>query len=201
MLHINFITDYVCPYCLVAREALHQAMAETGIAAQIITLPFELTKAPAPRVDTCHDEKRKARWHVLDEPCRQLKLPMKLPPMVCPRPYTRLAFEGWLFACDQGRGDDWSERMYRAYFLEEKDIGDIAVLAAEADALGLDASALTEALTGGRYTQPLRDLEERVREMYHPEHVPTLIVNGTEVPLHHYTREEMATLLRRAAEE
>ena len=33
MLHINFITDYVCPYCLVAREALHQAMAETGIAA------------------------------------------------------------------------------------------------------------------------------------------------------------------------
>ena len=37
MLHINFITDYVCPYCLVAREALHQAMAETGIAAQIIT--------------------------------------------------------------------------------------------------------------------------------------------------------------------
>ena len=75
------------------------------------------------------------------------------------------------------------------------------MLAAEADALGLDASALTEALTGGRYTQALRDLEERVREMYHPEHVPTLIVNGTETPIHHYTREEMVTLLRRAAEE
>ena len=39
MLHITFITDFVCPYCLVAREALHQAMKETGIAADITTLP------------------------------------------------------------------------------------------------------------------------------------------------------------------
>ena len=200
MLHITFITDYVCPYCLVAREALHQAMAETGIAAQITILPFELTREPSPRVDTCHDEKRKARWHVLDEPCRELSLPMKLPPMVCPRPYTRLAFEGWLYACDQGRGDDWSERMYRAYFLEEKDIGNMAVLAAEARALGLDAAALTRALADGRYTQALRDLEERVLAMYHPEHVPTIYINNVETPRHRYTRAEMVTLLRRAAE-
>ena len=200
MLHITFITDYVCPYCLVAREALHQAMAETGIAAHITTLPFELTREPDPRVDTCHDEKRKARWHVLDESCRQLRLPMKLPPMVCPRPYTRLAVESWLYACDQGRGDDWSERMYRAYFLEEKDIGDVNVLSREAEAVGLDAAALTQALTEGRYTQALHDLEERVRETYHPEHVPTIYINNVETPIHHYTREEMVTLLRRAAE-
>ena len=55
-------------------------------------------------------------------------------------------------------------------------------------------------MADGRYTQALRDLEERVLAMYHPEHVPTLIVNGTETPIHHYTREEMVTLLRRAAE-
>ena len=200
MLHITFITDFVCPYCLVAREALHQAMAETGIAAEITTLPFELTKEPSLRVDTCHDEKRKARWRVLEEPCRELHLPMKLPPMVCPRPYTRLAFESWLYACDQGRGDDWSERMYRAYFLEEKDIGDVNVLSREAEAVGLDAAALTQALTEGRYTQALRDLEERVLTTYHPEHVPTIYINNVETPIHHYTREEMVTLLRRAAE-
>ena len=90
--------------------------------------------------------------------------------------------------------------MYRAYFLEEKDIGDIAVLAAEAQALGLDAAALTEALSEGRYTRALRDLEERVLTTYHPEHVPTIYINNVETPIHHYTREEMVTLLRRAAE-
>ena len=76
----------------------------------------------------------------------------------------------------------------------------MAVLAGEADAAGLDAAALTEALTGGRYTQPLRDLEESVQEMYHPEHVPTIFINNVETPIHRYTREEMVTLLRRAAE-
>ncbi|MDY4139821.1 MAG: DsbA family protein [Eubacteriales bacterium] len=201
MLHITFITDFVCPYCLVAREALHQAMAETGIAAEITTLPFELTKEPAPRVDTCHDEKRKARWHVLDEPCRELGLPMKLPPMVCPRPYTRLAFEAWLHAGTLGLDDEWSERMYRAYFLEEKDIGDIAVLAAEAEALGLDAAELTHKLQTGFYTKTMQEMENTVLRVFHPEHVPTMFINSVETPIRHYTREEMATLLRRAAEE
>ena len=200
MLHITFITDFVCPYCLVAREALHQAMVETGITAEITTLPFELTKEPAPRVDTCHDEQRKARWRVLEEPCRELGLPMKLPPMVCPRPYTRLAFEGWLYAGTQNLDNAWSERMYKAYFLEEKDISDIAVLAKEAEAVGLDAHELTHALQTGLYAQTLQEMEDRVVQVFHPQHVPTILINGTETPLHHYTRDEMAELLRQAAQ-
>ncbi|MGN0777976.1 MAG: DsbA family protein [Aristaeellaceae bacterium] len=200
MLNITFITDYVCPYCLVAREALHQAMEETGITANITTLPFELTREPAPRVDTCHDAQRKARWRVLAEPCRELGLPMKLPPMVCPRPYTRLAFEAWLYASTQHLGDAWSDRMYRAYFLEEKDIGDMAVLAKEAEAVGLDAPALTQALQEGRFTAQLHQLEEQTLAMYHPQHVPTILINGTETPLNHYTRAEMVTLIRQAAQ-
>lgn len=35
-MQILFISDYVCPYCLVAKEALKQALAETGIEAEIV---------------------------------------------------------------------------------------------------------------------------------------------------------------------
>ncbi|MGN1020602.1 MAG: DsbA family protein [Aristaeellaceae bacterium] len=200
MLQITFITDFVCPYCLVAREALRQAMQETGIRAVVTTLPYELTREPAPRVDTCHDEKRRTRWKTLEKSCQELGLPMKLPPNVCPRPYTRLAFEAWLHACTLDLGDDWSERMYRAYFLEEKDIGDIGVLTAEAEAVGLDAADVAHKLRTGFYTKTMQEMENTVLRIFHPDHVPTMFINSVETPIRHYTREEMAELLRRAEE-
>ena len=68
---------------------------------------------------------RREKYQILNTPCAQLGLDMKLPPNIVPRPYTRLAFQGWYYACDHGMGDAYNERMYRAYFIDELDIGDI----------------------------------------------------------------------------
>ena len=57
MLDILFVTDFVCPYCLVAKEALRQSLEELGMEAEITLQPLELTAEPEPRVDTCHDER------------------------------------------------------------------------------------------------------------------------------------------------
>ena len=92
MLDILFVTDFVCPYCLVAKVALEEALRETGTEASIRIQPLELTQEPKQRVDTYHDEERKKRYQILVEPAKALGLDMKLPPAVCPRPYTRLAF-------------------------------------------------------------------------------------------------------------
>ena len=32
---IQFISDYVCPYCLVAKQALKAALAQTGLEAEL----------------------------------------------------------------------------------------------------------------------------------------------------------------------
>ena len=104
MLDILFVTDFVCPYCLVAKVALEEALKETGIEAQIRIQPLELTPESRERVDVCHDEARKKRYQILVEPAKALGLDMKLPPAVCPRPYTRLAFEGMFFAREEEIG-------------------------------------------------------------------------------------------------
>lgn len=52
MLDILFVTDFVCPYCLVAKEALDQSLRELGLEAKISLQPLELTEEPNPRVDT-----------------------------------------------------------------------------------------------------------------------------------------------------
>lgn len=192
---ILFVSDYVCPYCLVAKEALTQALEATGLQAEIRWQPFELTPEPKERVDTWNDLRRRANYKVLEEPCRKLGLPMKLPPRVIPRPYTRLAFEGWFYACDRGKGESYNDAVYRAYFLEERDIGEVSVLADLAGKVGLDPEDFSQTLAKGVYTAAEKEAAAYSRDVLRPSGVPTLYLNGEKVMLHSYTREEMIDLL------
>ena len=193
MLEILFISDYVCPYCLVAKEALKQALQETGVEANITWQPYELTVEP--RVDTYNDASRKKKYKVLVEPCRQLGLDMKLPPNVVPRPYTRLAFEGWYFACDNGKGDAYNDRIYKAYFIDEMDIGDVDVLTGLAEEIGLDGTAFKNALETGVYTEKEKAAVVYAKTELQPKGVPTIYINGEKVTVSEYTKEEMIRIL------
>lgn len=201
MLDILFVTDFVCPYCLVAKEALKEAMEETGIQAQIRIQPMELTEEPKERVDTYHDERRRAGYQVLAEPARRLGLDMKLPPAVIPRPYTRLAFEGWHFAEERGCGEAYSDRMYRAYFIDEMDIGDLEILVQLAGSIGLDLDAFRRALLEGAYSEQERAACAYSRKELQVKGIPAIYVNGQKVEVHAYTKEEMAQILRQKAKE
>ena len=195
MLDILFVTDYVCPYCLVAKEALKQALEATGMEAKFTWQPFELTPEPNEQVDTYHDEKRKAGYQRLVEPCRQLDLPMKLPPKVIPRPYTRLAFEGWYYACEQGKGDAYADLMYRAYFLEELDIGDMNVLADLAERLGLNRAEYVAALEQGTYSAQEKAAVDYSRNVLKPRGVTTIYIDGEKISPTQYTKNEMIEIL------
>lgn len=200
MLDIVFISDYVCPYCLVAKENLEQALIDTGLRreAKITFYPLELTPPDQPAVDVWNDETRRARYQALEEPAAALGLGMKLPPHVIPRPHTRLAMEAWLYACDHDRGNLWNACMYHAYFCDEIDIGDPAELKHIAKSILLDAEELGRALEEGRYTQRVLELEQEARDRYQPRHVPTIFVNGKYLKVKEYTKDEMVRLLREA---
>lgn len=197
-MEILFISDYVCPYCLVAKQALKEALEAVGISADIRWQPYELTPEPLERVDTYHDERRRAGYRILEAPAAALGLDMKLPPAVIPRPYTRLAFEGWYYACDHGCGEAYNDLMYRAYFIEEQDIGKPDVLAALAQRLGLDGADFAAALERGDYRQQEQEAVRYAREVLKPKGVPTLYIDGQEVHLSDYTRQEMIGILNDA---
>lgn len=201
MLDILFVTDFVCPYCLVAKVALEEALEETGLEAEIRIQPLELTPEPRERVDTCHDEERKKRYQVLVEPARALGLDMKLPPAVCPRPYTRLAFEGMFFARENGREDAYADLVYRAYFEAEQDIGEVEVLCGIAVRAGLDRDGFRQALEEGTYTRQVKEAVEYSRNELEVNGIPTIYLNGSKISLEEYTREEMIRILREGKEE
>ena len=200
MLDILFVTDFVCPYCLVAKVALEEALKETGLEAEIRIQPLELTPEPRERVDTCHDEARKKRYQILVEPARALGLDMKLPPAVCPRPYTRLAFEGLYYAQETGLGERYADLVYRAYFEKELDIGELEVLCGIAGEAGLDVEGYRQALLQGTYTQKVKEETAYSRDVLKVSGVPTVYLNGESVSIETYTKEEMVRILQQGQE-
>lgn len=198
MMDILFVTDFVCPYCFVAKEALEQALKETGIPANIRVQPLELTQEPRERVDTYHDEERKKRYQILAAPAKALGLDMKLPPAVCPRPYTRLAFEGLYYVQEEEDSNESSyiNHVYRAYFEKEEDIGDLDVLCKIADRAGLCTENFRQALENGIYSARLKEDVAYSREILEVTGVPAIYISGNKISVESYTKEEMIRILQ-----
>jgi 2-hydroxychromene-2-carboxylate isomerase len=67
-------------------------------------------------------------------------------PKVSPQPHTQLAFEGYQYAKDYGKGNDYNHRVLEAFFVEGKDTGQIDVLTRLAGEVGLNEKEFEEAL-------------------------------------------------------
>jgi len=72
-------------------------------------------------------------------------VPIKLP-SVSPQPHTHLAFEGFQFAKQHGKDNEYNHRVLQAFFQEDQDIGQIDVLARLAAEVWLDAGEFRQAL-------------------------------------------------------
>jgi len=77
---------------------------------------------------------------------------------------TRLAHEVVQAAAAEGQADAMLERLYRAYFSEERSIFDIDALVALATEVGLDAHTVRTALEEGRYTAAVEADDRQARE-------------------------------------
>lgn len=196
-LKIRFVTDYVCPYCLAAKIPLLEAVKGKDVV--IEWLPYELTQEPAPRVDTYNDSIRRNKWaESLVPVVEALGIDMKLPPKVIPRPYTRLAFEGFHYAKEHGCGDAYNDRMYTAYFIEEQDIGDLDVLCKLASEVLLDPADFRSALENGTYTQLQKETVSYAQDKLNIQSVPTIFIGEKQLEGGIYTKEEFERIIEEA---
>ena len=85
-------------------------------------------------------------------------------PSVSPQPYTHLAFEGYQYAKEKGKGEAYTLRMFEAFFKEDKNIGHIDVLTQLAGEVGLDKQEYRKVLANRTYQQTHRqELEQSYR--------------------------------------
>ncbi|HEX5513671.1 MAG TPA: DsbA family oxidoreductase [Gammaproteobacteria bacterium] len=151
-IEIKVWSDFVCPFCMIAEQPLLDAVRESGLDVAIEWMPFELRPYPTPTLRP-EDNYLQSVWPRSVYPlAERYGVEIKLP-SVSPQPYTALAWEGYQFAREHGKGSEYNDRVLKAFFQEDQDIGESEVLTRLAGELGLDQAAFRQALEERRYRE------------------------------------------------
>lgn len=174
-LEIEIASDVICPWCFIGKRRFEKAvqMLDGEVDVQVTWLPFQLNP-DMPEEGVARDAYRARKFGSLEK-SRQLDA----------RVAGEAAGEGLQFAFErmsrtpntlaahrlidlaqqQGKGDAVVEALFRAYFLEARDIGEHAVLEAVAESCGLGRAALEARLADAAERRRVVELEESVREL------------------------------------
>jgi predicted DsbA family dithiol-disulfide isomerase len=140
---IDVFVDYVCPYCFLVEEAVAELERDRDV--EIRIRPFELRPEPVPTLRPEDDYLPRA-WNGSVYPmARRLGVDITLP-SISPQPRTGKAFMILQLATERGCAQEYSSAMFRAFFREDRDIGDDAVLIDVATSVGLERADVEQAL-------------------------------------------------------
>ena len=173
MTQITVYSDYVCPFCLLAEHVLADVIGERDIT--IHWRAFELRPDPVPTLKP-EDPYLPAIWRESVYPlAERLGVPIKLPSL-SPQPRTAKAFELLALAQDKGLEHQYSMRVMKAFFQEDRDIGDPEILVHLAAEAGLDPDEARQALELGTYAERHKEALHHAREDMAITSVPTIVV-------------------------
>ncbi len=140
-------------------------------------MPFELRPEPHPTLRPEGDYLQRAWQQSVYPLARRMGVPIKLP-AVSPQPHTHLAFEGFQYAKEHGKGNDYNRRVLEAFFVEGQDIGDVGVLTKLAGEVGLDEKEFSEALRTRKYREAHQRALRHAYEEAGISGVPAFFIGG-----------------------
>lgn len=140
-------------------------------------MPFELRPEPHPTLRPEGDYLQRAWSQSVYPLARQMGVPITLPP-VSPQPHSHLAFEGFQYAREHGKGNDYNHRVLTAFFVEGQDIGQIDVLTRLAGEVGLNEEAFEEALRTRKYREAQQQALRHAYEEAGVTGVPMFVIGS-----------------------
>jgi predicted DsbA family dithiol-disulfide isomerase len=149
-------TDYVCPFCYLQMGILDQFIEESRVPLVIEWHAFELRPDPIPLIEPDGEYIKRIWLDAVYPLAAERHVKMKLPPVA---PRSRLAFETAFFSRGAGRFDSVHRALFKAFFEDGRDIGNVDVLLDIADECGVDRSALSASLAGNRFRTAIEDDE------------------------------------------
>jgi predicted DsbA family dithiol-disulfide isomerase len=138
-------------------------------------LPYELRPEgiPLPDISGPEGERFRRGWQNGVAPlAERFGVEMHFPPY---KPRSRLAHEAAEFARQQGRFEPLRRALFEAFFVRNLDIGQLDVLVEVGREVGLDPAELRQALTDGRFSQQVEELEA-VSHRLGVRAVPTIVI-------------------------
>lgn len=186
MVKLDILSDPICPWCYIGKTYLDRALESAGDHPfEIEWHPFQLNPdMPREGMDRRaylegkfggKDAAIKAYLPVVEHG-KTAGLDLKLED-ITRTPNTLDAHRLIHWAGIEGKQTPVVTALFRAYFHEGRDIGEIEVLADIADGAGLDASIVQRLLRTDEDVQGIREKDAGFRKMG-VSSVPTFIING-----------------------
>jgi predicted DsbA family dithiol-disulfide isomerase len=172
---INVYSDFVCPFCFIAEKPLYEAIVDKDV--EVEWHPFELRPYPSETLKPEGDYLQTIWKQAVYPYAEKFELPIKLP-NISPQPYTHLAFEGFHFAQEHGKGNEYTNKIFQYFFQEEKNIGEINVLVAAAKEIGLNEEQFQRALEERKYKGIHEQALKHAMEEAQITAVPTFVIGN-----------------------
>ncbi|PLR69097.1 DsbA family oxidoreductase [Bacillus sp. UMB0893] len=171
---IKVYSDYVCPFCFIGEAPLKEAIKGKDV--EVEWMPFELrpqgTEPLSPQSSYI-----KQAWEQSVKPLSaRFGVEMDMPFHLDPVPATHLTHEGFQFAKDHGKADEYVDAAFKAYWQKGLDVGNIDVLTALAEEIGLDSEAFAKSLRDRTYQIIHRDAIKHAYQDAQIQAVPTFII-------------------------
>ncbi len=164
----EFFYDYVDP----ASYLVDRILAGLGddVETALVPRPFELRRPPGTMVDP-GSEAWRSYLSQMGERAAELGIPFDPPALV---PWSRKAHELALHARGRGIFPEVHDALFRAYFVEGRDVGRVDVLVELATEAGLDRTEAKAVLDVDKYLDALESERDRA-ERHGVRGVPTLL--------------------------
>lgn len=184
-MHIDIFSDPVCPWCFIGNRRLRRALdARPALRPTIRWRPFQLNPA-MPRQGMDRQTYLASKFGGIAEAERLYAnighvgllegIEFRFD-RIAKTPNTVEAHRLIRYAEASGLDDAMTEALFAAYFLNGRDIGDIAVLAEIAEEVGLEPGPAREFLRSGEGADAVRGEDMRARQLG-IEGVPCFIVD------------------------
>src|ERR1700761_4107455 len=141
-------TDYVCPFCYLQMDILDRFIEASRVPIVVDWHAFELRPEPIALIEPDGEYITGIWLNAVYPLAAERNVKMKLPPVA---PRSRLAFETAFFSRAAGRFDTVHRALFKGYFEDGRDIGNVDVLLDIADECGVDRTALAASLAGQRF--------------------------------------------------
>ena len=184
-MHIDIYSDIVCPWCYVGKRRLERALTVVGGNRKVTWRPFQLNPT-MPLVGMDRTTYLKAKFGSLEAFGRmkeQLlaagtgeRIPFAFE-KIQRTPNTFAAHRLVWYAAQHGKQDAVVETLFRAYFLEGKDVGELKTLTHVAAEAGLDRTETDTFLASDKGVVEVTG-EEAVGRRLGIRGVPYFVLNG-----------------------
>jgi predicted DsbA family dithiol-disulfide isomerase len=199
-LHVTLFSDFICPFCYVGFRTIGKLKSEFDLEVEWrgfqIHPDWPLTGIPAEKVYGADGSAaRTAAWGRISAMADAIGLAMKPPAMLTNSHHALAACEA---AIGAGKGAGFEARVYRAYFFEGANIGDLEVLKNLGADVGLDRELIADAVVSPKIELRLKN-NALIAHRRGVSGVPTFFIG--EYPLvGAQTLDAMRKILTRASE-